>query len=174
MNKTKRSIFLTAALALALSGVQAQGVNGVFTSAKKKTLLEKNAPTLREYLKIRKNSIEAWNAIPASELKPVTLTANVVAKNRAGYRELRVREFHYVGDCGYTDGGQDAGVETQTTAAAVFASDLADSYINQAALAGIDIDSLTIEIHGQPDKEHTNRVKYNRNFLYTIYADLAE
>ena len=50
MNKTKKSIFLTAALALALSGVQAQGVNGVFTSAKKKTLLEKNAPTLREYL----------------------------------------------------------------------------------------------------------------------------
>ena len=171
MNKTNRSIFLTAALALALSGVQAQGVNGVFTSAKKKTLLEKNAPTLREYLKIRKNSIEAWNALPASELKPVTLTANVVAKNRAGYRELRVREFHYVGDCGYTDGGQDAGVETQTTAAAVFASDLADSYINQAALAGIDIDSLTIEIHGQPDKEPTNRVKYNRNFLYTIYVD---
>ena len=152
MNKTNRSIILTAALALALGGVHAQGVNGVFASAKKKAILEKNAPTLREYLKIRKNSIEAWNAIPASELKPVTLTANVVAKNRAGYRELRVREFHYVGDCGYTDG-------------------LADSYINQAALAGIDIDSLTIEIHGQPDKEPTNRVKYNRNFLYTIYVD---
>jgi hypothetical protein len=62
-------------------------------------------------------------------------------------------------------------VETQTTAAAVFASDLADSYINQAALRGIDIDSLTIEIHGQPDKEPTNRVPYNRNFLYTIYVD---
>ena len=171
MNKTKRSIFLTAALALALSGVQAQGVNGVFTSAKKKAILEKNAPTLRQYLKTRKNAIEAWNAIPASDLKPVTLTANVVAKNRAGYRELRVREFHYVGDCGYTDGGQDAGVETQTTAAAVFASDLADSYINQAALAGIDIDSLTIEIHGQPDKEPTGRVWYPRNFLYTLYIE---
>lgn len=169
--KKKTAIIITAALALAVGSVQAQGVQGVFKADKKKALLEKNAPTLRQHLKERKAALEAWNAIPASELKPVTLTANVVAKNRAGYRELRVREFHYIGDCGYGDGGQDAGVETQTTAAAVFASDLADSYINQAALAGIDIDSLTIEIHGQPDKVPTNRVKYNRNFLYTIYVD---
>lgn len=171
MKRTSKSVILTAALALALSGANAQGVLGTFKSAKKQAILEKNAPSLRNHLKARKVALEAWNAIPASELQPVTLTANVVAKNRAGYRELRVREFHYIGDCGYGDGGQDAGVETQTTAAAVFASDLADSYINQAALAGIDIDSLTIEIHGQPDKVPTNRVKYNRNFLYTIYID---
>ncbi len=167
----KRAIIIASALAFAFSGVQAQSVLSVIKSEKKKASLEKNAPTLRNYLKSRKQALEAWNAIPASELQPVTLTANVVAKNRAGYRELRVREFHYIGDCGYTDGGQDVGVETQTTAAAVFASDLADSYINQAALAGIDIDSLTIEIHGQPDKQPTNRVRYNRNFIYTIYID---
>lgn len=171
MKKTNKSIILTAAFALALSGAHAQGVLGTFKNAKKQAVLAKNAPSLRDHLKARKVALEAWNAIPASELQPVTLTANVVAKNRAGYRELRVREFHYIGDCGYGDGGQDAGVETQTTAAAVFASDLADSYINQAALAGVAIDSLTIEIHGQPDKVPTNRVKYNRNFLYTIYID---
>ena len=85
--------------------------------------------------------------------------------------ELRIREFHYIGDCGYAHGGQDSGVDTPTTAQAVFASDLADSYLNQAALLGIDIDSLTIEIHGQPDKEPTGRVWYPRNFLYTIYID---
>ena len=162
---------ILAALILSIGSANAQGVEGVFKSAKKKSVLAKNAPSLRQHLKERKAAIEVWNAVPASELKPVTLTADVVAKNRAGYRELRVREFHYIGDCGYSDGGQDAGVETQTTAAAVFASDLADSYINQAALRGIDIDSLTIEIHGQPDKEPTNRVPYNRNFLYTIYVD---
>ena len=169
--KKKTIITTIAALALTVGSAQAQGVLSTIKSAKKKATLEQNAPSLRNHLKARKAALEAWNAIPASELKPVTLTANVVAKNRAGYRELRVREFHYIGDCGYGDGGQDAGVETQTTAAAVFASDLADSYINQAALAGIDIDSLTIEIHGQPDKVPTNRVKYNRNFLYTIYVD---
>ena len=42
MNKTNRSIILTAALALALGGVHAQGVNGVFASAKKKAILEKS------------------------------------------------------------------------------------------------------------------------------------
>ena len=168
MKQTKKTLTILAALILSIGSANAQGVEGVFKSAKKKSVLAKNAPSLRQHLKERKAAIEVWNAVPASELKPVTLTADVVAKNRAGYRELRVREFHYIGDCGYSDGGQDAGVETQTTAAAVFASDLADSYINQAALRGIDIDSLTIEIHGQPDKEPTNRVPYNRNFLYTI------
>lgn len=171
MKQTKKALTILAALILSIGSANAQGVEGVFKSAKKKSVLAKNAPSLRQHLKERKAAIEVWNAVPASELKPVTLTADVVAKNRAGYRELRVREFHYIGDCGYSDGGQDAGVETQTTAAAVFASDLADSYINQAALRGIDIDSLTIEIHGQPDKEPTNRVPYNRNFLYTIYVD---
>ena len=171
MKQTKKTLTILAALILSIGSANAQGVEGVFKSAKKKSVLAKNAPSLRQHLKERKAAIEVWNAVPASELKPVTLTADVVAKNRAGYRELRVREFHYIGDCGYSDGGQDAGVETQTTAAAVFASDLADSYINQAALRSIDIDSLTIEIHGQPDKEPTNRVPYNRNFLYTIYVD---
>ena len=171
MKQTKKTLTILAALILSIGSANAQGVEGVFKSAKKKSVLAKNAPSLRQHLKERKAAIEVWNAVPASELKPVTLTADVVAKNRAGYRELRVREFHYIGDCGYSDGGQDAGVETQTTAAAVFASDLADSYIHQAALRGIDIDSLTIEIHGQPDKEPTNRVPYNRNFLYTIYVD---
>lgn len=171
MKLAKKTLTILAALILSIGSANAQGVEGVFKSAKKKSVLAKNAPSLRQHLKERKAAIEVWNAVPASELKPVTLTADVVAKNRAGYRELRVREFHYIGDCGYSDGGQDAGVETQTTAAAVFASDLADSYINQAALRGIDIDSLTIEIHGQPDKEPTNRVPYNRNFLYTIYVD---
>ena len=171
MKQAKNTLTILAALILSIGSANAQGVEGVFKSAKKKSVLAKNAPSLRQHLKERKAAIEVWNAVPASELKPVTLTADVVAKNRAGYRELRVREFHYIGDCGYSDGGQDAGVETQTTAAAVFASDLADSYINQAALRGIDIDSLTIEIHGQPDKEPTNRVPYNRNFLYTIYVD---
>ena len=150
MKRTSKSVILTAALALALSGANAQGVLGTFKSAKKQAILEKNAPSLRDHLKARKVALEAWNAIPASELQPVTLTANVVAKNRAGYRELRVREFHYIGDCGYGDGGQDAGVETQTTAAAVFASDLADSYINQAALAGIDIGGVLIGMHVKP------------------------
>lgn len=158
-------------LTFSLSCAYAQGPQDIFKSDKQKSKLETNAPSLCHHLKERKKALEAWNAIPASELQPVTLTANVTAKNRSGVRELRVREFHYIGDCGYAHGGQDSGVDTPTTAQAVFASDLADSYLNQAALLGIDIDSLTIEIHGQPDKVKTNRVWYPRNFLYTIYID---
>lgn len=157
--------------AFAAAPALAQGPLGVFRSAEKKAQLEQNAPSLRQHLKKRKAALEAWNAIPAKDLQTVTLTANVTAKNRSGVRELRVREFHYIGDCGYAHGGQDSGVDTPTSAQAVFASDLADSYLNQAALLGIDIDSLTIEIHGQPDKEPTGRVWYPRNFLYTIYID---
>ena len=170
MNKSL-IIIITAALAFQFSTSFAQGPLNIFKSSSQKAKLEKNAPSLRNHLKARKVALEAWNAIPASELQPVTLTANVVAKNRSGVRELRVREFHYIGDCGQSHGGQDSGVDTPTTAQAVFASDLADSYLNQAALLGIDIDSLTIEIHGRPDKEPTGRVWYPRNFLYTIYIE---
>ena len=161
---------MIATLAFSASA-QAQGPLDIFRSEATKQQLEQNAPSLRSHLKQRKVALEAWKAISPRDLKQVTVTANVTAKNRAGIRELRVRDFHYIGDCGYSHGGQDSGVDTPTTAQAVFASDLADSYLNQAALLGIDIDSLTIEIHGQPDKVKTNRVWYPRNFLYTIYID---
>lgn len=161
---------MIATLAFSASA-QAQGPLDIFRSDATKQQLEQNAPSLRSHLKQRKVALEAWKAVSPRDLKQVTVTANVTAKNRAGIRELRVRDFHYIGDCGYSHGGQDSGVDTPTTAQAVFASDLADSYLNQAALLGIDIDSLTIEIHGQPDKVKTNRVWYPRNFLYTIYID---
>lgn len=168
----KKSVsMIIATLAFQVNTAVAQGPLDIFRSNSTKTRLEKKAPSLRNHLKERKVALEAWNAIPGSELQPVTLTANVTAKNRSGVRELRIREFHYIGDCGYAHGGQDSGVDTPTTAQAVFASDLADSYLNQAALLGIDIDSLTIEIHGQPDKVPTGRVWYPRNFLYTLYID---
>ena len=161
----KKYSFIIAALAVQLTAATAQGPLDIFKNNATKQKLEQNAPSLRNHLKERKLALQAWNAISVEELQPVTLTANVTAKNRSGVRELRVREFHYIGDCGYAHGGQDSGVDTPTTAQAVFASDLADSYLNQAALLGIDIDSLTIEIHGQPDKVPTGRVWYPRNFL---------
>lgn len=169
MKKNKLSLMI-ATLAFSASA-QAQGPLDIFRSDAIKQQLEQNAPSLRSHLKQRKVALEAWKAVSPRDLKQVTVTANVTAKNRAGIRELRVRDFHYIGDCGYSHGGQDSGVDTPTTAQAVFASDLADSYLNQAALLGIDIDSLTIEIHGQPDKVKTNRVWYPCNFLYTIYID---
>lgn len=170
MNNISR-ITLLGFLTFSLNSAYAQGPLDIFKSNSKKVALEQNAPSLRKHLKERKVALLTWNSVPGSELQPVTLTANVTAKNRSGIRELRVREFHYIGDCGYSHGGQDSGVDTPTTAQAVFASDLADSYLNQAALLGIDIDSLTIEIHGQPDKVKTDRVWYPRNFLYTLYID---
>jgi hypothetical protein len=170
MNNISR-ITLLGFLTFSLNSAYAQEPLDIFKSNSKKVALEQNAPSLRKHLKERKVALLAWNSVPGSELQPVTLTANVTAKNRSGIRELRVREFHYIGDCGYSHGGQDSGVDTPTTAQAVFASDLADSYLNQAALLGIDIDSLTIEIHGQPDKVKTDRVWYPRNFLYTLYID---
>ena len=168
--KKNLSSLIIAALAFSASA-QAQGPLDIFRSDATKQKLEQNAPSLRNHLKQRKAALEAWKAVSPRDLKQVTVTANVTAKNRAGIRELRVRDFHYIGDCGYAHGGQDSGVDTPTTAQAVFASDLAESYLNQAALLGIDIDSLTIEIHGRPDTEPTGRVWYPRNFLYTIYID---
>ncbi len=146
-----------------------QGPQSVFVNPDTQNRLAQNAVTLREHLLHRRAALLQWNSLPASELQPVTLRVQAVAKNRGGQRELRVRRFHYLGDCGYSHGGQDSGVDTPTTAQVVFASDLADSYLNQAALLGIPIDSLSIELHGRPDSVKTGRVYYPRNFLYTVY-----
>ena len=126
-----------------------QGPQSVFVNPDVKQRLAQNAVTLREHLLHRRAALLQWQSLPASELQPVTLRVQAVAKNRGGQRELRVRRFHYLGDC----------------------ADLADSFLNQAALLGIPIDSLSIELHGRPDTEKTDRVYYPRNFLYTVYID---
>lgn len=153
------------------SDAQNYGPENIFVNKSTKTLLEKGTPSLLDHLAARRNALLKWQLIPSNELQPVVLRAQAVAKNRGGFRELRVRRFHYIGDCNYAHGGQDAGVNTPTTAQAVFASDIADSYLNQAALLGIPINSLEIEIHDRPDTENTGRVWYPRNFLYTVYID---
>lgn len=154
-----------------VSNAQNYGPENVFVNQSTKALLEKGTPSLLDHLAARRSALLKWQLIPANELQPVVLRAQAVAKNRGGFRELRVRRFHYIGDCNYAHGGQDAGVNTPTTAQAVFASDIADSYLNQAALLGIPINSLEIEIHDRPDAENTGRVWYPRNFLYTVYID---
>lgn len=176
-----RRIVTTALIGIAfgalspLSHVSAQSnVHEVFKNKSLKSALEDNAPSLRQHLWKRRQALDDWWAIPTSELRPVDLKAVATAKNRAGFRELRVREFHYIGDCGYAHGGQDAGVGTTTMAMAVFASDLAESFLNQAALAGAVVDSVAIEIHGRPDAVPTGRIDYPRNFLYTIFVDSPE
>lgn len=148
-----------------------QGVQNVFVNDAVKRNFELNAGTLREHLAHRRAALLQWQAVDPSELQPVQLKVQAVAKNRGGMRELRVRRFHYLGDCPATHGGQGSGVDTPTTAQAVIASDIADSYLNEAALLGIPIDSLTIELHGRPDEVKTDRVFYPRNFLYTVYID---
>lgn len=169
----KKNILTHAVVALAVATVagnaQAQNFpNDVFKSASVRTQYEKNGPSLRAHLAERAKALKAWNTIAPSLLEPVTLHATVTAKNRGGSRELRIRNFHYIGDCGYAHGGQDTGVETQTTARGVFASDITNSILNVAALKGIGIDSLYVSIEGRPDAKPTNRVRYTRNFLYTV------
>ena len=77
----KKSVsMIIATLAFQVNTAVAQGPLDIFRSNSTKTRLEKNAPSLRNHLKERKVALEAWNAIPGSELQPVTLTANVTAK----------------------------------------------------------------------------------------------
>lgn len=162
-------------VALNIQPVAAQNnVHEIFKNKATKAALEVNAPRLRDHILKRGVALSDWNAIPASELQPVNLKAVATAKNRAGFRELRVREFSYIGDCGYSHGGQDAGVGTPITAMADFASDIANSILDEAALTGAIIDSLAIEIHNRPDTQPTNRIPYPRNFFYTVYIDSPE
>lgn len=177
MNSKLTNIILGVAVSAFFGVTQGRAQNNVheiFRSSSVKSSLEVNAPTLRNHLLKRRVALTDWWSVPSSELQPVELRAVATAKNRGGFRELRVREFSYIGDCGYAHGGQDAGVLTPTTAMADFASDIANSFLDQAALAGVVVDSLAVELHNRPDTEPTGRIPYPRNFLYTIYIDSPE
>ena len=91
--KKNLSSLIIAALAFSASA-QAQGPLDIFRSDATKQKLEQNAPSLRNHLKQRKAALEAWKAVSPRDLKQVTVTANVTAKNRAGIRELREEEGH--------------------------------------------------------------------------------
>ncbi|MDR1716398.1 MAG: OsmC family protein [Prevotella sp.] len=175
---TKKRISILAIIILSVFGttsVDAQtdnantGPNSVFVKDAVKKTFEQNASPLRNYLFSRREALIKLQSLPSEELQAVTLEARTTAEQRSGLRRMRIRGFQIISDSGTDFAGYNVGPGSPESQVAIIASDLADSYLNQAALRNIPVDSLRIEIINRPDAVPANKVNYPRNFLYTAY-----
>ena len=168
INIKKTSVVILAALTAA-TAVQAQQtdqrLNRAVTNEASYRKALKSAPGFKELLSRRKTAVENFNAIPTAHLQPITIKAFATAEQRAGTRHVIIREHQYLNDSGYNNGGFDLGIGTPDHVAAAIAGDLIDSYVTQAAIAGVAIDSLAINI------QQTGRTLQDWGLQYTLFID---
>lgn len=167
MNKNLSALVIVAFAVLTTAQAQQndQRLNKAITDAQYFQKAAKSAPGFRDLLARRKKAVKAFRAIPTERLQPVTLKAFAVAEQRAGTRHVIIREHQYLNDSGYNNGGFDLGIGTPDHVVAAIAGDLADSYVTQAALKGIAIDSLAISI------KKTGRGVKDWGLQYTLHID---
>jgi uncharacterized OsmC-like protein len=135
--------------------------------------LTASGPTLRDHLLNRKAALLQLQSLSSERFKPLVLEARTTAEQRAGIRRIRIRGFQIESDSGPDYAGYNIGPSSPESAQAVLASDIADTYLNYAALRGIPLDSLEVTIGSgrseQPATTSTGRVWYPRNLIYTAY-----
>lgn len=166
----KYRYYLLAALAIttqtvALAQQNDQRLNRAITNAAYFRKAVKSAPDFRDLLSRRKKAVKTFRAIPTAALQPITIKAFATAEQRAGTRHVIIREHQYLNDSGYNNGGFDLGIGTPDHVIAAIAGDLIDSYVTQAALKGIAIDSLAINV------KQTKQSIQDWGIDYTIFID---
>lgn len=160
---------------LTISNIDAQnktvdsGINAVFVNGEVKSQFDNNASPMQNFLYNKRQALIKLQNLPSNELQAVTLTARTTAEQRSGLRRMRIRDFQIISDSNTDYAGYNVGPGSPESQVAIIASDLAESYLNQAALRNIPLDSLRIEITNRPDAVPSNKVGYPRNFLYTAY-----
>jgi len=134
-------------------------------------LKEINPPTLNDFLKRRLSALVVLNNTPSDQLKPIVLSAKTTAEQRSGVRRIRIRGHQIISDSDYSFVGYSLGPGSPESAITVIASDIADTYVSQAALKGVPIDSLGVSIASLPDSiPPKKRIVYPHNLRYTIYV----
>ena len=165
----KRLILSTVIVSATLTGALAQQndqrLNKAITDKGYFQKAWKSAPSFRDLLKRRKAAVNQFRAIPTAALQPITIRAFATAEQRAGTRHVIIREHQYLNDSGYNNGGFDLGIGTPDHVIAAIAGDIIDSYVTQAAIKGVAIDSLAINI------KQTGHSLQNWGLDYTIFID---
>ena len=159
------AVIASATLTGALAQQNDQRLNKAITDNAYFQKAWKSAPSFRDLLKRRKAAVNQFRAIPTAALQPITIRAFATAEQRAGTRHVIIREHQYLNDSGYNNGGFDLGIGTPDHVIAAIAGDIIDSYVTQAAIKGVAIDSLAINI------KQTGHSLQNWGLDYVIYID---
>ena len=107
---------------------------------------------LNEYLVQKRQALADRTArIEAGELGANRIAATVRAEGRSGVRRIRIRDFQVVTDSPPDFAGYDLGPSSPELQLGVLGSCLTHSFLIQAAAAGIEVESLEVEVRGQLD-----------------------
>ncbi|KAA6346776.1 hypothetical protein EZS27_005721 [termite gut metagenome] len=127
--------------------------------------------TLTDLQKRRLAALEKFEKTPSDQIQPIRLEVRTTAEQRSGVRRIRIRGHQIISDSDYSYGGYSLGPGSPESALTIIASDIADTYLTQASLQGVRIDSLGVSIASRPDLVRpAERIVYPHNLLYTIYV----
>jgi uncharacterized OsmC-like protein len=153
------------------SYIVSSDAESIFTTDSAQNLFKSVHPPLNDFLKRRLEALNILEKIPTEQLKPITLRAKTTAEQRSGVRRIRIRTHQIISDSDYTYAGYSLGPGSQESELTVLASDIADTYVSQAALKGVQLDSLGVSITSLPDSvKPAVRIVYPHNLRYTIYV----
>ncbi|TCL72081.1 OsmC family protein [Rhizobium sp. BK251] len=108
--------------------------------------------TLNSYLGEKRQAIASRKSrIAAGDGVPMTLTARVRAEGRSGIRRIRIRDFQLISDSQADFAGYDLGPSSPELQLGVLGSCLTHTFLIQAAILGLSLDSLEVEITGIMD-----------------------
>ena len=155
--------------------LEAQSAKSEYPSIFKTELAEaafkQKGRTLNDFLLLRRETLLKLQNLSSDQLKPIVLAARTTAEQRAGVRRIRIRGHQIISDSDYSFVGYSLGPGSPESALTVIASDIADTYISQAALKGVPIDSLGVSITTLPDSVRpAKRIVQPHNIFYTIYV----
>ena len=96
-----------------------------------------------------KNTRAAASPIQAERRLPVT--ASVIAEGGSGIRRVRIRDFQIITDAGPAMAGYDLGPRAPEVMLGALGSCVSHTILIQAALQGIPIDSLVVDVSADVD-----------------------
>jgi uncharacterized OsmC-like protein len=127
--------------------------------------------TLPDFQKRRLAAIKTLEKTPNDRIQPIRLEVRTTAEQRSGVRRIRIRHHQIISDSDYSFAGYSLGPGSPESSLTAIASDLADTYLSQAAINGVRIDSLGVSIASRPDSiKPEKRIVYPHNLLYTVYV----
>ena len=120
-------------------------------------LTEPDITDLNAYLDEKRGALKARQArIEDGSLGAQRIAARVSAEGRSGIRRIRIREFQTITDSPPDVAGYDLGPSSPELQLGVLGSCLTHSFLIQAALLKVPVDTLEVEVAGQIDARATH------------------
>lgn len=130
---------------------------------------------LAEYLTLKRTAFLALRArVLGPGYEPTQVQARVTAEGRSGIRRIRLRDHQVLTDSPRDFVGYDLGPSAPELALGALGSCLTHSYLIQAAVQGVALDSLEVEVTGQVDQRageagHEGTPREPHGIDYTVH-----